>query len=191
MSNIERNHWEAFLAMLLEVERDSGIPIHLKNVRDALWTQSHGTYPDEYPIAACAALGDRAMMERANDSGLILVACAAGYPQPKRSGFSAATLALKIVDVRRNEGGEHAFPLHYDLFASSRRVLEMPGLRLDNDARLSQIRTDPFQATVRALSSAVPEYHRLVTALVETFPDKRDQRIVGPKRHALAELVSA
>jgi hypothetical protein len=191
MANIDQAHWNAFLAMLREVEHDAAIPIHFDDLTDVLWTQSGGTYSDEAPVVACVALGDQAMLERANESRMVLVACASGFPQPRRSGFSAATLGIKIVEIRPDEDGENSFPLHYDLFPGGRRVLEMPGLRLDTEARLSNLRTDPFRATVRALSAAVPDYHRLVTSLVETFPDKGDQRTAGPKRHALAELVSA
>jgi len=193
MANINIDHWIAYLTMLREVELSSLVPIHFDNVRDVLWIESKGTYSHEAPVVGCVALGDPGMMERADNSGMFLFACAAGFPQPDRVGFSEATLALKIAKECRNENGkrEFVYKLHYDLFPSGRRVLEMAGLRLDNDARLSEIRTDSFQRTVRALASAVPEYHRLVTALVETFPDNRDHRVVVPKRQAMAELVVA
>lgn len=193
MSDIDLDHWTAYLMMLRDIETASGIPIHFDNIRDVLWLRSNGTYPHDPPVAGCMALGDPEMITRSNEREMLLLACAAGFPQRDRAGFSEATLALRIARVFRNDQGKRDFVsrMHYDLFRSGRRVLEMDGLRLDNDARHNAIRPDAFAATVRSLASALPEYHRLVTALVETFPDNRALSVIAPKRQAMAELVVA
>lgn len=190
-TRIDPAHWNAFLLFLKATERGAVIPIAFDSIHDVLWTQRAGRYDDRQSSVVCTALADPDLLDRATESGFILVACSADFPQPSRQGFAAPTLSLRILEMPKEEGTGRTFPFAYDLFADGRHVLELPGLRLDNEARLSRYKTGSISHDLMAMSTAVPEYLRLVTWLVESFPDKHDHRTMGPKKWALADLLSA
>ena len=190
-TSINPAHWDAFLLFLKTAERDTEIPIAFDAIHDVIWTQRAGKYDDQQSSVICTALADPDMLDRAAESGVILVACSAGYPQASRQGFGAPSLALKVLEMPKEEGAGRTFPFAYDLFADGRHVLELPGLRLDTEARLSRYKAGTIDHDLMAMSTAVPEYLRLVTWLIESFPDRADHRTTGPKKWALEDLLSA
>ncbi|MEI6510751.1 MAG: hypothetical protein WCO25_01770 [Candidatus Uhrbacteria bacterium] len=190
-TSINPAHWDVFLLFLRTAARDTEISFALDTIRDVIWTQRSGTYDDRQPSVVCSALADPDLLDRATESGFILVACSAGYPQASRQSFGAPSLALKVLEMPKEEGAGRTFPFAYDLFADGRHVLELPGLRLDTEARLSRYKVGTIGNDLMAMSTAVPEYLRLITWLVESFPDRSDHRTTGPKKWALEDLLSA
>lgn len=190
-TRIDPAHWDAFLLFLKTVEQGAVIPIAFDSIRDVIWTQRAGKYDNQQSSVVCSAIADTDMLDRATESGFILVACSSDFPQPSRQSFGAPTLSLKILEMPKGEGAARTFPFAYDLFADGRHVLELPNLRLDNEARLSRYKVGTISRELTAMSTAVPEYLRLVTWLVESFPDKHDHRTMGPKKWALDDLLSA
>ncbi len=165
-TRIDPAHWNAFLLFLKTVERGAVIPIAFDSIRDVIWTQRAGKYDNQQSSVVCTAMADPDMLDLATESGFILVACSADFPQPSRQSFGAPTLSLKILEMPKDPGASRTFPFAYDLFADGRHDLV-------------------------AMSTAVPEYLRLVTWLVESFPDRHDHRTMGPKKWAFEDLLSA
>lgn len=186
---MKRSHWNAFIDLLLEVQDLTGIDIDIEHIQATLGGAG-APFPTGAAFGADALL-DSELLTRSKLTGFELLAMAVGTPQ-YRDGFDEPTLRLSIADTRATtiaRMGQAVLPVSYDLFRGGRRVLEIYGLRLDQEAKHSSYYPrHTLESDLLQIWRVVPELGAMPQKLIASFPDNGDARIVRVKNVALTEL---